>query len=438
MEVAREELEDNKVELKVEIEPERVNKALDQAYNKVVKDVEIPGFRKGKVPRKILEAKYGEEVLHKDALDILIPRAYQEAVKAAEIEPVDQPDIDDFYIAKDEPATFTAVVEVKPEVELGEYTGQSVEKDEVEVTEEEIDQQLDRLQEQYSQLVATDKEKVEEGDFVIIDYEGTIDGETFPGGSNEEYSLEIGSGTFIPGFEEKLIGHQVGEEFKIDIMFPEDYQAEDLAGQEATFNVNIKEIKEKNVPELNDDFAKEASEHDTLEELKSNIKEEMQTQKERQVEQDYENSLIEAVADNAEVSISDTLIKNELDKMFQNLKMSISQQGLDVDSYLEYMGMDESSWREQNRNTAEARAKNNLVLEEIAEKEGIEVSEEEIDDKVAEIAAENDQDPEQVKQFLQMQGQLSGLVSSMEMEKTIEFLAENNETTEKNKETEEN
>ncbi len=426
MEVAKEQLEDNKVELKVEIEPERVNKALDQAYNKVVKDVEVPGFRKGKVPRKILEAKYGEEVLHKDALDVLIPRAYQEAVEAAEIEPVSQPDIDDFYIAKDESATFTAIVEIKPEVKLGEYTGQNIEKDEIEISEEEIDQQLERLQEQYSQLVATDKETVEEGDHVIIDYEGTIDGETFPGGSNEEYSLEIGSNTFVPGFEEKLIGHKVGEKFEIDITFPEDYQAEDLAGQEVTFAVNIKEIKEKEVPELNDDLAKEASEFDTLEELKSDIKNEMGTQKEKQVEQEYENKLVEEVANNAQVSVSDTLVENELDKMFQNLKLSISQQGMDIDSFLQYQGMDEASWRENNREAAKARAKNNLVLEEIAREEGIEVSDEEIDDKVAEIAAENDQDPEEIKKFLQMQGQLSSMVKSMEMEKAIQFLAENN------------
>ncbi len=426
MEVAKEQLEGNKVKLKVEIEKEKVDNALEQAYHKVVKDVTIPGFRKGKVPRRVLEARYGKEVLHRDAFDILIPSAYSQAVKAAEIEPIDQPEIKDFFIAEDEPATFEAVVEVKPDVELGQYTELGVEKEEVEVSDEDIEAQLKSLQEQHSQLENSDKDVVEEGDFVVIDFEGFIDEEEFPGGSAEEYTLEIGSGSFIPGFEDQLVGEKVGEEAEVNVNFPEDYQAEDLAGQEALFKVSIKEIKVKNVPELDDDFAKEVSELDTLEEFKKDIEERLLKQKEEKAKNDFEDEIVEKAADNAEVDIPDPLIDNELDMMYQNLSYSISSQGLKIEDYLNYMGMDEEGWREKNREEAAKRAKINLVLEAIGKKEGIEVSDEEIDNKVEEIAQDSEQEPEQIKAYLQIQGQLDGLVHSILVRKVMDFMVENN------------
>ncbi len=426
MEVNKQDLEGNKVELQVEVEPERVNDALDKAYKKVVKDVDIPGFRKGKVPRKVLEARYGKEILHKDALDFLIPKAYREAVKAAEIEPIDQPDIEDFYIAEDEPATFTAEIEVKPEVELGEYQELGIEKEESEVTEEDIETRIDQLREQHSQLITSEKSEVEDGDYVIIDYEGKINGETFPGGSAEEFSLEIGSGTFIPGFEEKLIGKKVGEESDISVPFPEDYNAEDLAGEEAVFTVKVKEIKEKKLPELDDDFAREAGDFETFAELKEDITQKIDEEKENKVENEFKNAVVEEAVDNAEVDVPDTLVENELDQMFQNMSYSISQQGLEVDKYLEYMGLNEEEWREKNRENAARMAKNNLVLEAIAREEGIEVSDEELDNKVEEIAAESDQDLEQVKVIMQMQGQLAKIKEGLRVEKTLDFLLENN------------
>lgn len=427
MEVTKEQLENNKVELKIEIEPEKVNDALDQAYKKVVKDVEIPGFRKGKVPRKILEAQYGKEILHKDALDILIPQGYREAVEKADIDPIDQPEIDDYYIAEDEPATFTATVEVEPEVELGQYTDLGIEKEEVEVTEDDINDRIEHTREHHSQLQSVvDREIVEDGDFAIIDFEGKIDGEPFEGGSGEEYSLEIGSNTFIPGFEEQLIGVEVGEETDVEVTFPEDYNAEDLAGEDAVFTVEVKEIKEKKKPELDDDFAKEASDYDTMEEWKDNLKEEILKEKEEQTEQEYENNLMEAISENCEVNIPEKMVDNELDSMFQNLSQNISSQGLEVEQYLNYMGIDEDSWREENRETAEARVKNNLVLENIADAEDIEIDDEKVDEKIEEIAEENDQDVEQIKAFMQMQGQVDGLKDSMRMEKAMDFLKENN------------
>lgn len=426
MDVVKKDLEDNKVELKVEIEPERVNDALEQAYKKVVKDVEIPGFRKGKVPRKILEAQYGKEILHKDALDILIPEGYRDAIEEADIEPIDQPEIDDYYIAEDEPATFSATVEVKPEVELGEYTGLGVEKEEVEVTEEDVEERIEHTSDQHSQLKSVDRDTVEDGDFAIIDFEGKIDGEPFEGGSGEEYSLEIGSNTFIPGFEEKLIGAKVGEETDVEVTFPEDYNAEDLAGEDAVFSVEVKEIKEKQKPELDDDFAKEASDFETMEEWRESIREEIKEQKEQQVEQEYENELLDKISENCEVNVPEKMVDNELDKMFQNLNQSISSQGLEVEEYLNYMGMDEESWREDNRETAAKRVENNLILEAIAAVEEIELSDEKIDEEIEKIAEENDQDVEQIKAFMQMQGQMEDLKESLRMEKTLDFLEENN------------
>jgi len=426
MEVVKNELEDNKVELEVEIEPERVNEALEQAYKKVVQDVEIPGFRKGKVPRKILEAQYGKEILHKDALDILIPEGYREAIEEADIDPIDQPEIDDYYIAEDEPASFSAKVEVKPDVELGEYTGLGFEKEEVEVTEEDIEERIEHTRDQHSQLQSIERETVKDGDFAIIDFEGKIDGEPFEGGSGEEYSLEIGSETFIPGFEEKLIGAEVGEETEVEVTFPEDYNAEDLAGEDAVFTVEVKEIKEKQKPELDDEFAKEASDFETMEEWRENIKEEIKEQKEQKAEQEYENELLEAIRENCEVNVPEKMVDDELDKMFQQLSQSISSQGLEVEEYLNYMGMDEESWREDNRDTAAKRVENNLILESIADAEDIEVSDDKVDEQIEQMAEENDQDVEQIKAFMQMQGQMDGLKDSLRMEETLDFLKENN------------
>ncbi|MGB4177738.1 MAG: trigger factor [Halanaerobiales bacterium] len=426
MEVAKEVLEGNKVKLKVEIEKERVNDALDKAYKKVVKDVSLPGFRKGRVPRHILEARYGKEVLHSDAFDFLVPQAYMEAVKAAEIEPIDQPEIEDFYIAENEPATFTAIVQVKPEVELGQYTDLGIEKDQVNLSDDEIEEVLKRQQEQHAYLETVDRDTVEEGDFAIIDFTGFLDGEEFPGGSAEEYTLEIGSGYFIPGFEDQLAGQKVGEEVEVKVTFPEDYQAENLAGKDAVFKVNIKELKVKKVPELNDDFAREAGEFESLDELKEDIKEKLLKQKEDQVQREYEEKILEKISDNATVDVPEVLVNNELDMMLQNMNYSLSQQGVNIEQYFAFMGIDPEDWRKDNWEMAEKRAKINLVLEAIAKKEGIEVSDEEIDKRIEEMTEGSEQKPEQFKAFLMASGQLDGLVHSMLIGKVYDFLMANN------------
>ena len=427
MKVDKEQIGENKVKLEVELDEERVEEALDEAYKKVVKKVDIDGFRKGKVPRSLLEKRYGEEVLHKDALDILIQQGYYEAVEEAEIEPIDQPEITDAYVQGGEPATFTAKVEVKPEVELGEYTDLEVEKEEITVDEEEIEKELETRRQNHAQLVSVDREVVEEGDFVTIDYEGYIDGETFEGGSAEDYNLEIGSGSFIPGFEDQLIGVESGTETTIEVSFPEDYQGGDVAGEDAKFEVTLKDIKTKEVPELDDEFAKDLG-FDNLDELREDIKNDLAEEAKAQADRNYENKLVESAVENAEVNIPEAMVEEEIDNMLQGQKMQMQQQGFDFDQYLEMTGMDEEGLRDNFREQAAERVESNLILEAIAKQEEIEITDEEIDEKVEEIAQNQgqDQDPEQIKAFLQMQGQLDQLKDGLQMEKTIDFLKENN------------
>jgi trigger factor len=424
MKVSQEKIEENKVKLDVEVDAERVNNALDKAYRKVVKDVNIDGFRKGKVPRGVLEAKYGEEVFHKDALDILLPEAYQEAVEEADIDAIAQPEIVDVFIEKDKKATFTAEVEVKPEVTLGEYKDLDLEKEVKEITEEDIQDELNRRRDQFAELKVADREEVKDEDFVVIDFEGYLDGEAFEGGSGEEYTLEIGSGSFIPGFEEQLIGAEVGEEVEVDVTFPEDYQSDDLAGEGVIFEVKVKEIKEKELPELNDDFAQEVGDFENLDELKEDINSKLTTEAKERAENKHSNELIEAITENAEINIPETMIEDELDVMMNEMKQKLQQQGMNFEDYLEMTGSEEEMFRSQHRPDAEKRVKSNLTLEAIAEKEGIEVTDEEIENKIEEIAEAQDQEPDMIKTFLQMQGQYDSLVNSMKMEKTIDFLTE--------------
>ncbi|SJZ68372.1 trigger factor [Selenihalanaerobacter shriftii] len=426
MKVNKEQIGENEVKLDVEVDAEEVNNALDQAYKKIVKDVEIDGFRKGKVPRGVLEARYGEEVLHKDALDILIPKAYSEAVEESEIEPISQPDIVDAFIEKDKPATFTAEVETQPEVNLGEYTDLDIEDETEEITEEDVMNELENRREKFAELKVADREEVKDEDFAIIDFDGYHNGEPFEGGSGEEYTLEIGSGTFIPGFEEQLIGVKVGEEVEVDVTFPEEYHADNLAGEGVTFKVKVKEIKEKVLPELDDELAKEVSDFETLDELKEDISSTLKEEAGQRAENEFANNLIETVAGNTEVNIPETMIENELDTMMQGMQQRLQQQGMDFDQYLEMTGTDEEAFRSQHKSEAEKRVKSNLALEAIAEKEGIEVTDEEIENKIKEIAEAQDQEPDMIKAFLQMQGQYDSVVDSIKMENTIDFLIENN------------
>ncbi len=420
-----EKIEDNKVKLEVEVAAPEVDTALANAYRKVVKKVSLPGFRKGKVPRKVLESHFGPEVLHEDALEELVPPAYEQALEEAGIDPINQPDFELIQVEEGKPLLFNAVVEVLPEVELGEYRGLEAEQEEVEVDDIQVDHHLYMLREQNARLVPREDEPAKDGDHVTIDFKGFVDGEPFEGGEAEDYSLELGSQSFVPGFEEQLVGVKPGEEKEVVVNFPEDYRNEDLAGKEATFQVKMKQIKEKQLPELDDDFVKEVSEFETLDEMKADLKEKMLKNAEEQSKTKLEEALIEKVSDNSEVKLPEVLVERQVDRMMSDMENYLRQQGLGLDQFLELSGKTREELREQNRPEAEKRTKANLVLDAIAKKEGFTVDDSELDERIAEIAETYNDQPERVKDIFEKQGRLPSLREEMRIRKAVDLLVEN-------------
>ncbi len=420
-----EKIEDNKVKLEVEVAAPEVDTALANAYRKVVKKVSLPGFRKGKVPRKVLESHFGPEILHEDALEELVPPAYEQALEEAGIDPINQPEFELVQVEEGKPLLFNAVVEVLPEVELGEYRGLEAEKEEVIVDDIQVDHHLYMLREQNARLVPREDEPAKDGDHVTIDFKGFVDGEPFEGGEAEDYSLELGSQSFVPGFEEQLVGVKPGEEKEVVVNFPEDYRNEDLAGKEATFQVKMKQIKEKQLPELDDDFVKEVSEFETLDEMKADLKEKMLKNAEDQSKTKLEEALIEKVSDNSEVKLPEVLVERQIDRMMSDMENYLRQQGLGLDQFLEFSGKTREELREQNRPEAEKRTKANLVLDAIAKKEGFTVDDSELDERIAEIAETYNDQPERVKDIFEKQGRLPSLREEMRIRKAVDLLVEN-------------
>lgn len=415
--------EGNEGILTITVSAERFDEALDQAFKKVVKDVTLPGFRKGKVPRHIFEKRFGVEALYQDAVDIILPDAYAEAVEQTEIFPVDQPKIDIEEIEKGKDLVFVCEVTVKPEVKLGEYKGIEYEEETIEVTEEEVDEELKRLQERHAELVLKEEGKVEEGNTVVIDFEGFIDDEPFEGGKGENYSLEIGSGHFIPGFEEQLIGKEAGEEVEVNVTFPEDYHAKDLAGKDAVFKVKIHEIKEKQVPELDDEFAKDVDDEvETLAELREKKEKEIRERKQREYENKIRETIIEKVTENAEIDIPEAMINTELDNMLREFEQTVQMQGMTMDMYYKMSGQDEEKLREHMKEDAEKRVKTNLTLEAIFEAENLEVSEEAIDEEIAKMADMYKLEKDQIISMLG--GNTDILKNDLKFKTTIDFLVE--------------
>lgn len=424
-----EKLEGNQGVLTVEVEASEVDTALDQAFKKVVKKVNVPGFRKGKMPRRLFEQRFGVESLYQDALDILLPKAYGDAVQETGIEPVDRPEVDIEKMEQGSNLVFTAKVIVKPEVKLGEYKGLEVEKVETEVTDEDVQNELTSLQEQQAELVVKEEGTVENGDTVNIDFEGFVDGEAFEGGKAENYSLEIGSGSFIPGFEEKLVGEKAGAEKDVDVTFPEEYHAEELAGKPAVFKVKIHDIKAKQLPELNDEFAKEAEgDAETLEELKKELRTKLEESKKQEAENKTRETVIEKASENAEIEIPEAMVNTELDRMVQEFGQRLQMQGMNLDLYYQFSGTSEEALREQMKEDAGKRVRTNLVLEAIVEAENIEVSEEEIDAELNKMAEMYKMEVEQIKQMLAMQGGNDAVAADLKVRKAIDFLVDNSKT----------
>ncbi|SDI58713.1 trigger factor [Natribacillus halophilus] len=422
--------EGNQGVLTVEVGADEFKSALDQAFQKVKKDVDIPGFRKGKVPRQIFEQRFGVEALYQDAVDIVVPPAYSKAIEETGIEPVDQPEIDLEEIEKGEPLVFKATVEVKPEVELGQYKGLEIEEFDTSVSEEEVENELEQLREQHSDLVVVE-EAAQEGDTVIFDFEGFMDGEPFEGGQAENHSLELGAGQFIPGFEEQMVGMEPGDEKTVEVTFPEDYGAEDLAGQPATFEVKLHEVKRKELPELDDELAKDVDEEiETLDELKKQKREELEHNKEHEKEHHQQDTVVEKARDNASVDVPNGMIKSETDRMAQEMQQQFESQGISMDMYYQMAGTDEEGMKEQFKPEAEKRVRMNLVLEAIADAEELEADDEKIEEQLEQIAEANQRDKEEIRQFLEMQGNIETLKNELRMQSALQFLVDNSVTVE--------
>lgn len=418
--------EGNEGLLTVTVPEEEVKAGLDKAFAKVVKQVNVPGFRKGKMPRQMFEQRFGVESLFQDALDIILPDAYANAIDEVGINPVDRPEIDVEQMEKGKELIFTAKVTVEPEVELGDYKGLEVEKFESEVTEEELNEAINADLARKAELVVKEEGEVAEGDVVNLDFDGYVNEEAFEGGKAEGYDLEIGSGQFIPGFEEQLVGMKVGDEKDVNVTFPEEYHAEELAGKEAVFKVKINEVKSKEVPELDDEMAKELDESvDSVDAYKTKYKADLEEQKKLQAENDTKESLVMQAVENAKVDIPEAMINTELDRMMQEFEQRIAQQGLNLELYFQFSGQTEEQLKESMKADAEQRVKTNLTLAAIANAENIEVSDADVDAELSKMSEQFGMSVEDIKAAL---GNGAILKDDLRIQKAIDVLVSESKT----------
>lgn len=418
-----EKLEGNEGVLTIELDADQFNEGLNAAFKKVVKNLNVPGFRKGKMPRPLFEKRFGVEALYQDAVDILLPKAYENAIKETGIEPVDSPEIDIEQIEKGKSLIIKATVTVKPEVKLGEYKGIEVEPLDTNISEEDVANELKSLQERQAELVVKEGESTENGDTVVIDFEGFVDGEAFEGGKSENHSLELGSGSFIPGFEEQLIGVSAGEEKEIEVTFPEEYHAAELAGKLAVFKVKVHEIKAKELPELDDEFAKDVDEEvETLDALKEKIKKRLEDDKKHEAEHHVRDTVVEKAAENAEMDIPSAMIDTEVDRMMKEFQQRLEMQGMNMDLYFQFSGQDEDALREQMKEDARKRVRINLTLEAIAKAENIVASEEDVNEELEKMSEMYQMPVDNIKQAL---GSMEGLKADLQIRKAVDFLVEN-------------
>lgn len=411
--------EGNQGLLTVTVPKEEVDKGLDKAFKKVVKQINVPGFRKGKMPRPLFEQRFGVESLYQDALDFILPEAYGNAVEEAEINPVDRPEIDVTQMEKGKELIFEATVTVEPEVELGDYKGLSIEKQDREVTDEEFNQAIEDAVSRQAELTVKEGE-IAEGDVVNINFDGYVDGEAFEGGQSEGYDLEIGSGSFIPGFEEQLIGLKANDSKDVVVTFPEEYHAEELAGKEATFKCEVNEVKSKEIPELDDELAQELDESvSTVDEYKEKLRKDLEEAKVNQAEATEKEEAITKATDNAKVDIPEAMINTELDRMMQEFEQRISQQGLNLELYYQFSGQSEEELKAQMKEDAEKRVKTNLTLRAIADAENIEVSDADVEAEFAKMSEQFGLSVEDIKATL---GNNDILVNDLKIQKVIDLL----------------
>ena len=417
--ISCEKLEKSMVELQFSIDAETFKAAVNNAFKREGKKYAIPGFRKGKAPRHMIEKMYGSDIFHYDAVNDLFPEAYEAAVKEAKIDVVGRPDPEVVSMSEADGVVLKVKVAVKPEVELGEYAGLTVTKEAKNVNEADVDAEVKRLQDRNGRLL-TREGAAENGDTVDIDFEGFVDGKAFEGGKAEHYSLVLGSGSFIPGFEDQVVGHSAGEEFDVNVKFPEEYGAAELAGKDATFKIKLHEVKYKELPALDDDFAKDVSEYDTLDELKDSIRNNIKTNLDKQAEQKVENDLMDQVIANMKADIPDAMVDSRIDELVQDFEYRISQQGLKLADYLKYMGMNIEQFRAQFKEQADKQVKMRLAMEAIVAKEGITASDEEFEEEVKRIADAYKMEADKVKSIVDA----AAVKADLAINKAIDFVKE--------------
>ena len=413
----------NEVKLNVTIEAEKFDEAIKKVYFKSAKYFNIPGFRKGKAPMNIVEKYYGKEIFYEDAFNEVVPEELEKAVEENKLEVVSRPDIEVTQIGKGQDLIFTAVFQTKPEAELGKYKGVEIKKIEYKVTDEDVEHELGHMQEHNSRLISVEDRPVEKGDIANINFEGFVDGVAFEGGKAENHDLEIGSNTFIPGFEDQIIGMKIDEEKDIKVKFPDEYFSKELAGKDATFKVKVNEIKKKELPALDDEFAKDVSEFDTLKELKESIKEKQQKQNDERAKYETQDAVIKAVCENVKVDIPSGMIETETENMLKDMEQRLSYQGLKLDQYLQMMGKTREEMQKEYEPQAIEAIKSRLAIEAVIKAEKIEVADIDIDEKIKEMAKnygrENDEE------FLKNENVRNYIKQGLESEKAIEFLVEN-------------
>lgn len=418
-----EKLENNMAKLTIEVDADQFEKAIEEAYQNQKNKITIPGFRKGKAPRKMIESMYGVGIFYEDAANSLIPDAYDKALAECEEEIVSTPKVDIVQIESGKPFIFTAEVALKPEVKLGKYKGVKVDKIDTTVTDEEVEAEIDKEREKSARTINVEDRPVKDGDDTVIDFEGFVDGVAFEGGKGENYSLTIGSGAFIPGFEEQLVGAEIGKEVEVNVTFPEEYHAEELAGKPATFKCTVKEIKEKELPELNDEFASEVSEFDTMDEYKADVKQSLQDKKILDAKSKKEDEAIEAIIKDSEMDIPEAMLMTQQRQMVDDFARRLQMQGLSLEQYMQFTGMTLDKMLEQLRPAAEKRIQSRLVLEAIADAENFEVTEEEFEAELKKMADSYQMELDKMKEMMD-DNEKKQIKKDLVVQKAVDYVVE--------------
>ena len=416
--------EGNKVTLKITVDNNKFEEAVNKAYNKTKGKYNIPGFRKGKAPKVVIETQYGKGVFYNDAIDMLFPEVYPEAIKELNIDPIDRPDLDIEEISKDNGLVMVVNVEVKPEFELGAYKGIEISKVDNTVSEEDVEARLNEMVNRNARLTSVEDKALENGDTAVIDFEGFENGVAFEGGKGENYNLVIGSNTFIPGFEDQLVGKKAGEEVEVNVTFPETYHAENLAGKPVVFNVKVNDVKVKEVPALDDEFAKDTTEFETLAELRADVKAKLEEQAKNAADAEMRNALVEKVSANTEVEVPEAMVQHQIDNMLMELNYQLQYQGLNLEQLLQMTGRGLDELREERRADAERLVKSSLVLEAIAEKENVEANDADVDAELEKMAAMYNMEVGKIKSSLR-ETDIEDIKGQIKIRKTLDLLVEN-------------